>query len=60
MAGDLRSASFLPALEEAIFMSHEMTLFVFSRIVGIGAMIVAMGFLVDRYLTIRHYKRCNG
>jgi hypothetical protein len=41
-------------------MSHEMTLFVFSRIVGIGAMIVAMGFLVDRYLTIRHYKRCNG
>jgi hypothetical protein len=41
-------------------MSHELTLFVFSRIVGIAAMIVLMGFAVDRYLTVRHYKRCNG
>ena len=39
-------------------MSHE--LFVFSRILGIAALIVLMGVVVERYLTIRHYKRCNG
>jgi hypothetical protein len=41
-------------------MSHELTLFVFSRIVGIAALIVVMGFVIDRYLTIRHFRRCNG
>lgn len=39
-------------------MSHE--LFVFGRIICIGGVIVLMGVVVERYLTARHYKRCNG
>ena len=36
------------------------SLFVFTRILGIAFVIVAMGCVVDRYLAARHRKRANG
>ncbi len=41
-------------------MSYALSFYVFTRILGIAAMIVAMGVVVDRYLIRRHFKRANG
>jgi len=41
-------------------MSYSLSFAIFLRIMGVAFLIVVMGYVVDRWLTRRHYKRANG
>jgi len=40
--------------------SYALSFAIFIRIMGIAFAIVVLGYVIDRWLTRRHYKRANG